>query len=141
MSLNLVVIIYLFDFFYNHPPNFIYIILSAVMNDLIYVLRIFSCLNLLANKTSIPVLVLKRLVYYININVAVFFKYFLKKWVFSFESEMIFTLSDLYRWGKTLITHIQSKLLNILMEMIMQPGVKKHKKLLTVHKWNNKYII
>lgn len=79
LSSNLIVIMYLSDIFYIHPPNLIYIISSAVVNDSVYALRIFSCLNFLAKKTSVAVLVLKRIVYNININVAVFFKVLFKR--------------------------------------------------------------
>lgn len=51
LSINLFVIICLFDIIYIHPANLNNIILSAVINDSIYALRIFSRLNCLANKT------------------------------------------------------------------------------------------
>lgn len=51
LSINLFVIIYLFDIIYIHPANLNNIILSVVINDSIYALRIFSRLNSLANKT------------------------------------------------------------------------------------------
>lgn len=51
LSINLFVIIYLFDIIYIHPANLNNIILSAVINDSIDALRIFSRLNCLANKT------------------------------------------------------------------------------------------
>lgn len=51
LSINLFVIIYLFDIIYIHPANLNNIILSVVINDSIHALRIFSRLNCLANKT------------------------------------------------------------------------------------------
>lgn len=51
LSINLFVIIYFFDIIYIHPANLNNIILSAVISDSIYALRIFSRLNCLANKT------------------------------------------------------------------------------------------
>lgn len=51
LSIKLFVIICLFDIIYIHPANLNNIILSAVINDSIHALRIFSRLNCLANKT------------------------------------------------------------------------------------------
>lgn len=50
LFINLFVIIYFFDIIYIYLVNLNNIILSVVINDLIYVLCIFSCLNCLVNK-------------------------------------------------------------------------------------------
>lgn len=50
LFINLFVIIYFFDIIYIYLVNLNNIILSVVINDLIDVLCIFSCLNCLVNK-------------------------------------------------------------------------------------------
>lgn len=49
LFINLFVIIYFFDIIYIYLVNLNNIILSVFINDLIYVLCIFSCLNFLVN--------------------------------------------------------------------------------------------